>query len=463
MKTVGKLFRTTAFKLSLAYFVLFSFGAWMVLAGVGSRVEKVLDEEVAQTIDAEIARLTERYGEGGLRQLVASVERRARAPGGAIFLVTTHAGEFIAGNIISSPMIAADEGAMEETIYRRAGEDEELHHHALAKLVILPGEFRLVVGHDIEDHRVLRHILRQGLGASLFWLALIGTLGGLLVANWMLERVDAMSAAARRIMAGDLDRRLETTGAGDELDRLADNLNAMLARIGQLMTGLREVSENIAHDLKTPLTRLRNRAEELSRDGSNLEETRAGLRAIIEESDGLIGVFEALLTIARAEAGQGGDNLVEIDVGGIAANIVELYEPLAEEQGARLRSDLEPGLVARGNRELLGQALVNLVDNALKYGVGGKERTVLVSTRRIGQSIEICIADHGPGVPPQDRERVIGRFARLDNSRSFPGSGLGLSLVAAVARLHHGSLRLEDNEPGLRAVVSLPSIPSKGA
>ena len=212
MKTVGKLFRTTAFKLSLAYFVLFSLGAWVVLASVGQRVEQVLDEETAQTIDAEIARLTELYGEGGLRQLVTSIERRARAPGGSIFLVTTYAGEYIAGNIIASPMIGAEEGALDETIYRRRGEAADIHHHALAKLVVLPGEFRLLVGHDIEDHRVLRRILRQGLGASLFWLALVGTLGGLFVAYRMLERVDAMSASARRIMAGDLDQRLETTG-----------------------------------------------------------------------------------------------------------------------------------------------------------------------------------------------------------------------------------------------------------
>jgi signal transduction histidine kinase len=316
------------------------------------------------------------------------------------------------------------------------------------------------VGHDIEDHRVLRRILRQGLGASLFWLALVGTLGGLFVANRMLERVDAMSASARRIMGGDLDQRLDTTGAGDELDRLAENLNAMLARIGELMTGLSEVSDNIAHDLKTPLTRLRNRAEEAARANTGPEETRAALSAIIEESDALIRVFDALLTIARAEAGYSSENMSEVDAGKIAADIVELYEPVAEEQGALFQSSLEEGLMVRGNRELLGRMLVNLVDNALKYGAGDDKPSVLVTARRVGGSIEICVADRGPGVPPQDRERVIDRFVRLENSRSRPGSGLGLSLAAAVARLHHGSLRLEDNTPGLRAVVSLPSIGS---
>ena len=460
MKTVAKLFRTSAFKLSLAYFVLFSFGAWMVLAGVGRSVERVLDEQVAEAIEAEILRLSELYGEGGLRQLVVSIERHARAPGGSIFIVSTAAGEYIAGNIVASPMLAAQGDALDETIYRRRGEGEEIRHHALARLVVLPGGFRLLVGHDIGDRRVLRRILWQGLGASLFWLALVGTLGGLFVANRMLERVDAMSASARRIMAGDLEQRLDETGAGDELDRLAENLNAMLARIGELMTGLREVSDNIAHDLKTPLTRLRNRAEEISRSDASLEETRAALSGIIAESEALIRVFDALLTIARAEAGYSSDIMGEVDAGKIAADIVELYEPVAEEQGAQLQSALDEGLIVRGNRELLGQALVNLVDNALKYGAECEKPSVLVSARRVGGSIEICVADHGPGVPPQDRERVIGRFVRLENSRSRPGSGLGLSLAAAVARLHQGSLRLEDNAPGLRVVVSLPAAGS---
>jgi signal transduction histidine kinase len=276
----------------------------------------------------------------------------------------------------------------------------------------------------------------------------------------MLERVDAMSASARRIMGGDLDQRLDTTGAGDELDRLAENLNAMLARIGELMTGLSEVSDNIAHDLKTPLTRLRNRAEEAARAKSDPDETRAALSAIIEESDALIRVFDALLTIARAEAGYSGDNMSEVDAGRIAADIAELYEPVAEEQGASLRSELEEGLMVRGNRELLGRMLANLVDNALKYGVGDNKPSVLVTARRNAGSIEIGVADRGPGVPPRDRERVISRFVRLENSRSRPGSGLGLSLAAAVARLHHGSLRLEDNAPGLRVIVSLPSAGS---
>ena len=210
------------------------------------------------------------------------------------------------------------------------------------------------------------------MGTSLFWLALIGTLGGLYVAYRMLERVDELSATARRIMYGDLSERLPTSEAGGELDRLAGNLNAMLERIGQLMQGLREVSDNIAHDLKTPLTRLRNRAEAALRGDKSAEEYRAALAAVIDESDSLIRIFNALLMIARAEAGNLSGGMEEVDVGGITDEIVELYEPLAEELGASLEVETQKGLVAHGNRELLGQALGNLVDNALKYGVGGE-------------------------------------------------------------------------------------------
>jgi signal transduction histidine kinase len=454
----GKLLRTTAFKLSAAYFLLFALGAVLVLGSVGNRVEAVLDDQIAENVNAELQRLRELYAEGGLWQLVRSVDRRVRAPGGSIFLVTTYSGEFVVGNIATSPMIVADETALTEVSYRRRDAEDDRAHWALVRAAVLPGGFRVLAGHDIEDHRVLRQILRSGLGESLFWLALVGTLGGLYVAHRMLERVDDMTATARRIMAGDKGERLPMSGAGDELDRLAENLNAMLGRIGQLMQGLNEVSDNIAHDLKTPLTRLRNRAEEATRMAATEDERRAALDAIIDESDGLIRVFDALLMIARAEAGQCGGAMSPVDLSEVANDIVELYEPAAEELGVRLGVAAQERLLALGNRELLGQALGNLVENALKYGVEGREAEVEVSARAAGDRVEIVVADRGPGVAPEDRERALGRFVRLESSRSRPGSGLGLALVAAIARLHQGVLRLEDNAPGLRVVFSLPKL-----
>lgn len=457
MGKVGKLFRTTAFKLSLAYLVLFSIGAGLVLTRVGALVKEVLDEQIEQTVEAEIRALAEQYSQGGLHQLTTAVERRLRAPGGSLYLLMTHSGEVVVGNI--EPPKTAPGGGRElvETTYQRRGEPG-VAHPALLRLFIIPGGFRLLIGHDIEDHVVLRGILRQALGVSLFWLVLVGAFGGLFVAHRMLERVDDMSASARRIMAGDMNERLAVSGAGDELDRLAENFNAMLARISELMTGLREVSDNIAHDLKTPLTRLRNRAEAALRADAPDDAHREALAAVIDESDGLIRVFDALLMIARAEAGYSSDNLTPYDADAVVNDIVEMYEPVAEEQGARLESAVEPGLTVTGSRELLGQAIVNLVDNALKYGAGEENPQIDVGARRVGDRIEITVADRGPGIAPADRDRVVGRFVRLENSRSRPGSGLGLSMAAAVARLHHGALRIEDNAPGLRVVLSLPAM-----
>jgi signal transduction histidine kinase len=458
---LGKLFRTTAFKLSLAFLVLFSVGAGLVLASVGARVKEVLDEQIQQTVDAEIRALSEQYTQGGIRQLTDAVERRLRAPGGSLYLLTTQSGDVIAGNIDPPRYVPVEKDELVETIYQRRGEPEIAPHPALLRLFLIPGGFRLLIGHDIEDHRVLRDILRNALGVSLFWLVLVGVFGGLFVSYRMIERVDIMSASARRIMAGDMNERLAVSGSGDELDRLAENFNAMLARISELMAGLREVSDNIAHDLKTPLTRMRNRAEAALRQADDPKKQKEALAVIIDESDDLIAVFNALLMIARAEAGYSTDNLVACDAGVVVGDMAEMYEPVAEEQGMTLALETEPGLMVTGNRELLGQAVVNLIDNALKYGRCERDPHVDVSARRAGDRIEITVADHGPGVSSADRERLTGRFVRLENSRTLPGSGLGLSMAAAIARLHHGVLRIEDNAPGLRVTLSLPAAQEK--
>jgi signal transduction histidine kinase len=300
----------------------------------------------------------------------------------------------------------------------------------------------------------------RALITSLGWLIVIGTLGGLFVARRVLRRVDGMNASARNIMNGDLSQRLPLAGSNDELDRLAINLNAMLDRIAELMAGLKEVSDNIAHDLKTPLTRLRNGAEQALRTAKSPEEYRAAIEQTIEDSDSLIRIFNALLMIARLEAGGTGDEMAVFDVAEMARDVGELYEPLAEEEGTILAIEAEPGLQILGNRELIGQATANLVDNALKYGrtetAAGLAGDVRLVARKAGANVEIEVSDRGPGIAPDDRARVLDRFVRLEGSRSRPGSGLGLSLAVAVTKLHGGALRIEDNQPGLRVVIALP-------
>jgi hypothetical protein len=279
----------------------------------------------------------------------------------------------------------------------------------------------------------------------------------LLTSRNFLRRVDAITDASRTIMGGDLSSRMPVLGTGDELDKLARSLNEMLDQIERLMTGMKEVSSNVAHDLKTPLTRLRARVESALRS-NNKTEYRAALDKTIEESDRLLQTFNALLSIARAESGQSRELLQAIDVRDIIEGVAELYEPIAEEAGGTLNVTVARGLDVLADRQLLSQALSNLVDNTLKYGVTEENPKPHIEIRgKLEESsVVILVSDRGNGIPAEDRARVLDRFVRLDSSRSKPGNGLGLSLVAGVMKLHGGALMLEDNEPGLRAKLVLP-------
>jgi signal transduction histidine kinase len=456
-----KLLRSTAFKLTLAILCLSAVGAALVLAAVAWQVTKLVDDETRQTIEAEANGLSEQYQTGGVRRLGLIIEARARRPGSSLYLLTDSAGEPLAGNVAQLPAGVLDRTGFIDTPYETA-EEPPMQRHALARIFALPGGFHLLVGHDLADRARIAGVMVRALAVSVLIFVALAAIGALFVARRVLRRIDAMSGSARAIMAGDLTRRLPVSGSDDELDRLAKGLNEMLARIADLMAGLREVSDNIAHDLRTPLTRLRNQAEEALRRDGDPAVYRAALERMIEESDGLIKVFNALLLIARAEAGADRAAMSAFDVGETVASVAELYDPLAEERGAALKVEAARGLTIVGNRELVGQALANLIDNAVKYGAEAKapaagKAEIAVAARREGETIVIEVADHGPGIPAADRSRAIQRFVRLEGARSRPGSGLGLSLAAAVVRMHGGAVRLEDNAPGLKVAITLPA------
>src|SRR5213592_3141051 len=363
----GKLIRTTAFRLTLVYLFLFALFAASLLGYFAWNTRRLITEQITSTVNAETGEICEIFGRRGLRGLVFTLENRALRPGSNLYLVTAPAGQALAGNVGSlAPGVMAKSG-WAETAYRRLDEQDATDHRALVRVTELRGGFRLLIGRDLDERRRLFGIVANAAQWSLLIVIVLGLGGGIFVARRVLRRIDAMTGTTQRIMAGDLSGRLPVGRSGDELDRLAENLNAMLERIEALMVSLQEVSDNIAHDLKTPLTRLRNRAEEaLARSGSEAE-YRNALERTIEESDGLIRTFNALLMIARAESGQARGNMDDFDAADVANGIHELYEPLAEDGGMTLRVKTSSARL-HGNRELITQALANLVENAIKYG-----------------------------------------------------------------------------------------------
>lgn len=464
MTALAKLWRSTAFRITLINLAVVSFFAFLAFGYLAWNARRTIDTEISSTIDAEITGLAEQYNQGGIRRLVAVVEQRASQPGASLYLITNFAGQKLAGNITSLAAGVLNRPGASEASYQATEEAERARGRALLRVYLLPNGFRLVVGRDVLDRDRLVRQTRRAFAWSVILMITLGGFAGLIVTRRVLKRVDAMSDATHRIMAGNVDERLPVIGSNDEFDRLAVNLNSMLDRIGDLMTGLQHVSDNIAHDLKTPLTRLRNRAEEALRTATKPEDYRRAMEGCIEESDNLIRVFNALLTIARLESGQPQGAAVEFNAADMIRDVAELYEPIAEEAGVDLSIDAPPALPLRASRELIGQALANLIDNAIKYGrreSSQEQAKIAVSAQRLENGgVEFVVADRGCGIPEADRERVVKRFERLESARTKSGFGLGLSLAAAVAKMHHGEMKLEDNQPGLRVRFIVPDAPS---
>lgn len=449
------LVRTSTFRIAVLYLALFASSAVALLGFVYASTAGFMAQQTDETIQAEITGLAEQYRRWGLVGLTRLVIERSRNQRHSLYLLADASGAPLAGNLDAWPSAAPNEEGWIAFTYERPMGGESEHRAARARTFLLRGGIQLLVGRDVTERHELGSLLRS----SLAWAGAItiglGLLGGILMSRNALRRIEAINRASRDIMAGDLSRRVPLSGSGDELDQLAENLNAMLAQIEELMTAMREVTDNIAHDLRTPLSRLRSRLEVTLMQPPAIDTYGDALRATIEEAEHLLATFNALLDIARAEAGADREGMTRLDLAMLVHDVADLYGPVAEDEDKRLEVSAEVPVEVRGNRHLLSQAVANLLDNAVKYSPAGG--AVLIEVHAGAEGPELVVSDGGPGIPQADRERVLDRFVRLEASRHTPGSGLGLSLVRAVARLHRATLLLEDAAPGLRVRMRFPA------
>lgn len=462
MKAKRKLFHSYTFRLALLYALIFSGSTLILFYFFYLFTASYMTQQMDTTIEAEIQGLAERYdseGLEGLTRLIAERVGRQQATGNSIYLLTTYTLQPLVGNLDRWPRNASiDNDWLEFSL--EVNEETNETHLARARIFRLPGRYGLLVGRDIHQLTQAKRRIVQALTWGLVMMLLLAFIGGLVLSRRTVRKIERINQTARSIMSGDLSRRVQLTNRNDDFDQLADNLNQMLDRIQTLMEDIRRVSDNIAHDLRTPLTRLRQHLEETRRQVSPDSVSAANLDSAIREADSLLATFNALLRIARIEAGQITAGFAVLDYRTLLEDVVEFYEPLAEEKNQRLVVDLTNTIEAMGDRDLLFQALANVIENAIKYTP--EDGHISVTLAQVHNEAVITIADNGPGIPEDEREKVFRRFYRLDRSRSTAGNGLGLSMVSAVVTMHNGEIRLLDNYPGLKTVMRFPLLGHSG-
>ncbi len=445
------LLRSASFRLSLIYILLFGSSAAVLLGFLYLATAGTLSDQVDATIEADIKGLAEQYEQRGTPGVAAIISERVRKdPGGrTVYLLTDPLRRPLVGNLSKWPTVDPDaSGWIEFELQDRDAPDGEVYLARARPFVLLDG-LNLLVGREVRELvRTRDMVINAVIWGSAITLAL-ALAGGIAMSRSTTRRIEAINQTSREIADGALDRRIPTRGTDDEFDRLAIQLNEMLDRNQSLMESLRHVTDNIAHDLRTPLSRLRQTLEDLDENGLSQTESTTRIDRAIAEADGLLSVFNALLRITQIEAGGRRENFATIDVGEVLRDVAELYEPVAEEKNLSFSLRCEETICTEGDRDLLFQAIANLADNAVKYAPPGGSVTLYAADRTV------TVSDTGPGIPEEAFEEVFRRFHRLETARSTPGSGLGLSLVKAVANLHNGGVKLEDNCPGLRAILTV--------
>jgi len=454
---------TVAFRLALSYGLL-AIGSMSVISaafyfGTVGVLERSTDAKLL-SLSKRLAEHFENRGDEGLRKEIEQLLVDGIDQDTEVYLLVAPDGRKIVGNIFGWTQKSAPLDSLTDLAVMRNGRP------SLSRLLprLLPDGSILVVGRDLQDQREIERLVWHSLLAG-GAVALLLAIGGALLFRRQLEhRVGAIRRTALEIEAGDLSRRIPISDVEDEFARLNRDINRMLDRIEHLMDGVRHVSNAIAHDLRTPLGRIRSRLEEALQPGNSVTQLPGTTRFAIQQVDELIQMLDRLLQIAEAESGARRQSFALVSLGSVISDVVELYDATAEEEGITLVSRIEGQAVTLGDKNLLTSAVVNLIDNALKYA--GSGATVRIQARQERETVSVIVQDDGPGIPPAERSRVVERFYRLDQSRSLPGNGLGLSIVTAIASLHWGKLSLEDATPGLLARIVLPraeaAVPASG-
>ena len=447
------LLRTASFRLAAFYVGLFLASSALLGTAVFFTARSALEQQSAARIGTEVAFLQDEYRTGGLDRLLALVRTRGRGASALDYLVQGPDGAHLAGEMPARGALQPGWSQIEvDQTTEDGGRPESVH----AFVTDLGHGVLLAVGDDLGRVADVEEAIVAAFAWAVGLAALLGIGGGIWLSRAFLARVDAIARTAEAIIEGDLTRRVPVRGTGDDLDRLAGTLNHMLDRIGALMDSLRQVSSDVAHDLRTPLSRLRQRLEGALASARSVAEYQAAVEAAVAEAESLLETFSALLRIAQVEGGSPRSRFREVDLSGVVEAVVDAFLPDAEDSGRALVSEVAPNVAVRGDKELLTQMLANLAENALRHTPPGTRIMVRLSNgERDGAVLDV--EDDGPGVPDEDRARILRRFYRGERSRTTAGNGLGLSLVAAVAELHHAALSVDDARPGLRVQVRFPA------
>jgi signal transduction histidine kinase len=446
-----KVFRTSSFRLTLLYAALTGVSYLVLFGVVFWSTAYFMERQIDASVAGELTEIQANVQSGDLQALQEVVRAlNSRSPDYFYLLQDAH-GRVLAGNLPAAEPVAGVRQWPGQARQRRSA----FSGIRGRGLIVGDGAY-LFVGLSTAQLHEMKNVVERAFLWGLSLAVLLAVAGGAAMSLAVLRRIEAVSQTSRDIVGGDLQRRIPDRGSGDEFDHLAASLNAMLNRIQKLMEDLRQVSNDIAHDLRTPLTRLRQRLELAQRRGGTALETGAVLDEALRDIDSILETFGALLRIAQIEGGARKAGFAELDLGELLRTVTEVYQSSLEEKSQTLEVRIDAGLHVKGDRELLTQMFANLLENAVRHSPPHAQ--VELSAQRRDAAIEVSIADNGPGIPPELRHKVLQRFFRLEASRSTPGNGLGLSLAEAIARLHDSELVLSDHEPGLRVNVHLRAV-----